>query len=408
MHSQKKLTLTLLFFVALLDWMGIGLVYPVFSSMLFSTAKGAFFLWPDSSAAARGWLLGILLGSMPLASFISGPFLGTLSDQKGRRPVLLATLIIGVVGYLISMAGIALKATLLLLFGRLVVGFSTGNAAVVTASIADLSTEKDKTGYFGIYSAACGIGFAIGPFIGGYLASQCYVAPFFIAALATLVSFLSIYFFFRETHETRFLWITQAFSWLTAFTQLKKAFLLGELRQLLLMMFLFCAGWSFFYEFIPINWIHFYKMDSSQVGLLYAWGALVYALSSSLLIRPIIKRIEHRFLVFISLAVVFFSMVIMIFFHSAIFVWIALAWLNFWVAIIWPTSTALVSNLATKETQGEVLGVFQSVQSFAFGISPLLGGIFIGFGYSSPLAVGAIAILAASIIYRRSRKLYIH
>jgi MFS transporter, DHA1 family, tetracycline resistance protein len=125
LSCSKKFALFILLFVAFIDWMGIGLVYPMFSSMFFH--RDIQLLAPEASDAMRGFWLGILLALMPIAQFFSSPILGTLSDQKGRRPLLKIALLFGVLGYLIAMAAVWIESLLLLLLSRVIIGISAGS-----------------------------------------------------------------------------------------------------------------------------------------------------------------------------------------------------------------------------------------------------------------------------------------
>ena len=179
-NKRDLFSLWFLLLVVFIDWLGLSLVYPLFSSILFHS-NASFF--PDCSHVMRSCMLGSLLAAMAIAQFFSGPVLGALSDQKGRRPVLLVSLVIAMGGYLLAAFAIFLRSFTLLLCSRVVVGIAAGNAGVVSAAVADLSDEKEKVKNFGLYGMACGIGFAVGPFIGGQLSSMGYEYPFLFAAL---------------------------------------------------------------------------------------------------------------------------------------------------------------------------------------------------------------------------------
>src|SRR5437868_6392469 len=105
---KRAIALWLVLFVVFLDWMGIGLVYPIFSSMIFHPDSSI--LDPSVSDSMRGWYLGVLLAVMSMAQFFSSPILGCLSDQKGRRPIFLISLVLGVMGYGFCIVGVLMKS----------------------------------------------------------------------------------------------------------------------------------------------------------------------------------------------------------------------------------------------------------------------------------------------------------
>lgn len=393
MKKGATVSLTLVLFVVFLDWMGVGLVYPMFSTMLFSS-EGPL-LDPNSTATVRGVYLGLLLSAMSAAQFFSGPVLGAFSDQLGRKPLFILTLILGVVGYALSTVGVLAQSIGLLIAARLLTGIAAGNAAVVNATIADLSTPDTKAKYFGYMSMSVGIGFTVGPILGGKLSQINYAVPFIVAGIATLFNLILIFFLFRETHTVRknaHIRIGEGLH------NLKKAFQIPGLQAIFITILLFCFGWSFFFEFIPVAWIADYNFNSSQIGFFFAYGAGFYALSAGLLIRPIVKRFSSGLVFFASLIALSITFFALLCHPHEFWVWIYLPIVNFFSALIFPTSTTMVSDWADENTQGETLGILASVQAAAFALSPLAAGSVLGNNPHMPMALGGIAMALAALI----------
>jgi DHA1 family tetracycline resistance protein-like MFS transporter len=390
---KAALSLWLVLFVVFLDWLGIGLVYPVFSTMIFHPEHSI--LDPSVSESMRGWYLGILLAVMSISQFLSSPIIGSFSDQKGRRPLFLISLALGIFGYTFCVVGIMMKSLFILIASRCFVGISAGNAAVVSATIVDLSDDSNKAKHFGLYSMACGIGFTIGPFLGGLLSKSHFAIPFCIAGVATVLNLVLIFYFFKETHHTR---KKAQIRWDEGIRNLDKAFKIRELKALFLTGLFFCFGWSFFYEFIPVSWIADFRFDATTIGFFYAYGAGVYALSSGILIRPIVEHYQHSTILFyalLSAGIILLSLLVL---PSSFWIWIYLPIVNFLMALVYPTSTTLVSDKTHKEAQGEILGILQSIQSAAFAISPLAAGWLLGNGSHMPTLVGGISMLAGALV----------
>src|SRR5579871_6514580 len=141
-NQINTFSLFILLLTGFLDWTSIGLVYPMFSSMLFHPEM--HFLSLETLDVIRGTWLGVLLASGPLAQFFSSPIIGTLSDQEGRRPVLKKSLFIIIFGYFLCSLGVWVESLVLLLAGRIIVGFGTGNVAVVYAAIVDISKPEER------------------------------------------------------------------------------------------------------------------------------------------------------------------------------------------------------------------------------------------------------------------------
>lgn len=391
--TVSSLSLWLVLFVIFLDWIGIGLVYPMFSSMLFHPEP--ILLPPETSTSTRGIYLGLLLAAMPMAQFFSGPVLGALSDSKGRKPLFLFSLSLALVGYFLSMSAVWAHSVALLIFSRLVVGIAAGNAAVVSATIADLSHAQNKTKNFGLYGSACGLGFTLGPFLGGQFSEISFALPFLVALLLTLANLVALYFLLPETNLHR---KETPFRVSDGLTNIKKAFQMAELRALFLSVLFLCLGWSFFYEFIPVVWISTYHMPSSGIGILYAYGALFFALSSSFLIQPVVSRFRQHEILFYGLSLLGGTILTLLFQPSLGWIWVYLPLVNFFIALLEPTATSMVSNWAHQDSQGEVLGIFQSIQSLAWIVSPLLAGPLLGFHLSFPMLLGGVAILISALL----------
>lgn len=397
--TRKKMILFILLCIAFIDFMGIGLVYPMFSSMLFH--NDVHLLSPDSSEAVRGFWLGILLATMPLTQFFSSPLMGTLSDQKGRKPLLKLALSVGVLGYLIAMVAVWMQSLVLLLISRVVIGLSAGSAGVVAASLSDLSSPEEKAKNFGLLNMACGLGFTIGPFVGGKLSEQGffgfsgYAIPFLFSAVFTFLNLLLLLFFYQETHHVRSL---VKLSLVQGVSNLKKAFHLPGIRIVFLSVFVFCFGFSFYWEFIPVTWINLYHMSTAQIGNYYAYAGGFYALSSGLLIRPIVNRVRPPAVLFYALMLLGVYILILLAHPSEYYLWWYLPFQHFLIALLFPTASAMISNWVKEGAQGEIMGILQSVQAGAFALSPLLSGILVGLDADMPILVGGAAMFLAALI----------
>lgn len=393
MQFSKVVSLWLVLLVLFLDWMGLGLVYPMFSSMLFSDDS---FVGPEVSAATRGWYLGILLATMSVAQFFSGPILGGLSDQKGRRGLLLISLVLGVVGYGFCALGVWMRSIVVLIAARFVVGLAAGNGSIVNATVADVSTHANKAKHFGLVSMACGVGFTVGPFLGGKLSEYGFEVPFIVAGCAILLNFVLVLLLFQETHLVRRNVKIKPHEGLY---NLVKAFKTPGLRAIFFAVLFYCFGWSFFYEFIPVTWIADFAFDSGQIGYFYAYGAGIYALSSGLLIRPIVGRFRQEPVFFYTLVTLGIVILLALESGNSFWIWIYLPIVNFLCALLFPTSSTIVSDASPSDAQGESLGILQSVQAAAFAFSPLAAGTFLGAHPHMPMLVGGIAMLLAAVVF---------
>lgn len=400
MFSQKSLSLFLVSLVAFIDLMGIGLVYPMFSSMLYQS--DCLLLPADTSDGVRGACLGLLLSVMPLTQFFSAPILGMLSDQRGRKKILIPSLTVGCLGYLVALVAVTHENFILLLLSRIAVGISAGTASVVSAALADISSAEDKAKNFGILNMAFGLGFTVGPFLGGVLSEHSlgfiegYSLPFAMAGVVTFLNLILIALLFKESYTPKTI---GKVSLSLGIRNIAKAFQIKGLRSIFLAIFLACVGWSFYWEFAPVTWISQHGFSTSTIGNFYAYGAVVYALSCGIFIRPIVNRFANDSILAYALlgSSVFIGM---LYFHTSdIWLWIYIPLQQFSFALFYPTAAAVISNAVSEDVQGEVLGVMHSVDSLAFGISPLIAGPLLGFSTSMPVIIGSLAtFLAASVV----------
>lgn len=291
---RDKLSFIVLLITAGMDWLTFGLVFPIFSAFVYRPEL--HFLPAHVSSLERGIWLGALLAVGPGISFFSSTIFGTFSDQKGRKKALQWTLCIVTLGFAISTLGVLLKNLVVVFIGRMVMGIGGGNTAIVNAAIADTSTRQEKASRYGLVSMANGIGFTIGPALGGMLSHWGgYATPFALAGLVTFINLILLSFFLKESFQNK---MRQHLHMRQEFKLLREAMRVSGIPILFCCFFIYSIGWSFYWEFIPVTWIEGYHLSTEEIGLLYAYGSLFYVVSSGLLIRPIIKRVAPLLILF--------------------------------------------------------------------------------------------------------------
>lgn len=391
--TNKRSTLFTALLVAFIDFFGVGLIYPLFSSMLFDPS---YPLLPhDTSPEVRGIWLGVLISVMPLAEFFSAPIWGALSDSKGRKKPLQLSLAIVLFGYIVAVSGVALNSLIFLLSSRIIIGIASGNVSIVQAAIADLSSSTEKAKNFGLYGMALGIGFTLGPFLGGLLSAFGYSVPFLVAALITAINLLFSFYFFEETHHCP---SVQKISPGMALTQLGKAFQSQGLRTILLVSFLHNFGWSYFFEFAPVYLITRFHFSSVQLGVFYGVAGGLYALSTGLLIRPFLNRLKPEILFCAGIFLTALTIFTLPFLPTVIWLWPVIFLMCFFVSFVAPTGITLVSNNGNDQMQGEVMGNLSSVNAAAFMLSPLFSGSLVGAYPTMPIWLGGMVMIAGALL----------
>ena len=381
-HALAFIAVTLL-----LDTIGFGLIMPVMPRLLVElTGEGL------SRAAVYGGWLGFVYAVM---QFVFAPVLGNLSDRFGRRRVLLFA--IGSLGIDYIIMGFA--PTLAWLFvGRAIAGAAGASFTPAYAYVADISPPERRAQNFGVVSAAFGIGFIIGPAIGGLLGSLGSRAPFFAAATLSLINLCYGFFVLPESLplERR-----RPFEWrranpLGTLAQMKKhPVVLGVLAALFL--------WGLGNQVMPSTWAFYTKFrfgwSEAMIGASFAAVGVVMATAQAVVMRQLVPRLGERRAAIIGIvagAIGFAG------FGLATASWMMFALLGCWffAALVMPTMNAFMSHRVSPDAQGELQGAVASLFSLAAIIGPpIMTHLFARFSApESSVHVPGAAFLAASLL----------
>lgn len=359
MDSRRQAALAFIFVTILLDVVGFGIIIPVVPAILNEFTGG------DLSLASRygGWLLF----SFSIVQFFSSPVLGNLSDRFGRRPVLLISLF----GFGIDYLFLAFAPGLGWLFlGRMIAGLTGGSITTATAYIADISTAENRSKNFGILGAAFGLGFIIGPVLGGWLGEIGPRVPFLAAAGLSLLNWLYGYFILPESlaiqHRRPFEW--KRSNPMNALLRLVSYKQVGKLA--FAVFFLHMASHS-----VQSTWSYFtmgeYSWSSAQVGnSLGVVGLLVAIVQGGLIGRANrMLGVERSVIAGLSLSVLG-----LLIFSLATSPWILYAGLIPYClsGIAGPSLQGYISSKIPPDSQGELQGGLTSIISLSAIAGPPL------------------------------------
>lgn len=356
---HKRHALTFVSITVFLDTVGFGVIVPVLPQFLVLIGNVNL---SDASA-----LSGYLIFSYAVTNFMFAPMLGNLSDAYGRKPLLVTSLFVYGGAYLLS--GFA-TALWMLFLGRLLTGITSATYAIANALIADVSTAEDKAQNFGLLGVAFGLGFIVGPALGGIIGAWDLRAPFFIASGLAFINTLYGLIFFRETlapENRRPFKLKRASPW-GALTQLSKyPLLIG----LVIAVFLNNIG----YHIWPSNW-NFYTIETFawtplDVGLSMAFVGVMSVIVQGGLLRIVIPKFGPvRCAYFgITATIVAFVGVATAGSSAALFFWCGMSSLGGLAA---PSVNSILSNQVAADSQGELQGIMASVSSVAMIVGPLL------------------------------------
>ncbi len=400
LQKNNTAALGFIFVTLLLDVIGLGIIIPVLPKLIVELIHG------DLSLAAEygGWLTF----SYAFMQFLFSPVLGNLSDQYGRRPVLLFSLF----GFGIDYLFLALAPTIGWLFlGRAIAGITGASFTTATAYIADISEPEKRAQNFGLIGAAFGLGFIIGPVLGGILGHYGSRVPFFAAAILSLLNWLYGYFIIPESlaKENR-----RPFQWkranpLGSLWQLKKYPAFTGLITSLVLVYLSAHAvqttWTYF-NMEKFNW------DEKMVGYSLGFVGFMIALVQGGLIRKILPKIGPHRGVYIGL--ILYSIGYLLFAFATqgwmMFVFIIPFSLG---GIAGPAIQGIISNEVPANEQGELQGALTSMMSATAIVGPpLMTGLFAYFTKpaapvyfpGAPFAMGAVFTIVSAVFAYKNFK----
>jgi MFS transporter, DHA1 family, tetracycline resistance protein len=392
---MRKPALLFIFVTVLLDMVALGIIIPVFNPLVLSFTRGNY--------ASASLLAGVLATIFAAMQFFGSPILGTLSDRVGRRPVVLLSNL----GTAFDYAILALAPTLGWLFiGRIVLGATTASITVASAYIADVTAEDKRAGAYGMISAAFGVGFVVGPALGGMLAVYGLRVPFWVAGALSLVNFLYGVFVLPESLAPEH---RNAFSWkranpLGAVKMLRRH---AELSGLAVSNLIGYVAHDALPQIFVLYTMLMFAWKTSTIGLSLAVVGVFTILISAFVIQPVVDRIGERRAMLLGL--LFGAAGFCMYGGSELLFWIAIPVNMLWM-IAGSASQSLMTRRVGKHEQGELQGAINLLRSsgtllgptiftgtFAFSISSL-------HSWRAPQVAwylaGAMLVVAAAVAWK--------
>lgn len=338
-----------LFSVIVLDLIGFGIVIPILP--FYAETYGA-----------NAFTLGLILTSYAGMQFLFSPLWGKLSDKIGRKNVLLMTMSGAILGMLI----LAMAPSLLWLFvGRIVAGIFGANISVATAYVTDITTEENRAKGMGLIGAAFGIGFILGPALGGLLAShENYAIPFYFAAALGLLNVLYASRSLQEVHSK-----TKEVP-----PRLLQVLKSPGILQFCLLNFFFTAGVTQLEATFAFFMMKRFNYDARAVAYILVLMALIMVLVQGGLIRRLAPRFGERNLLLFGGALLALAFIAVPSSITVAWLLIPLSISSLGRGIAQPSLMSLVSKLASSRERGAVMGSFQSAASLARILGPVTAG----------------------------------
>ena len=398
---KEKRILTILFVTLLLDVIGIGILIPVIPALFTNPESGAFML-AGYTVGQQYFVAGLMTALFGVMQFLAAPLLGDLSDTYGRKKLL--TLGVGVlaVAQLIFAAGIALVSLPLLFASRIVAGVAGANFSIVQATIADITKPENRARNFGLIGGAFGLGFILGPLIGGYIVALTGnpALPFLFAGCLGIVNLLFITLMLSETNHVRT--VASKFSLFKAFRNIKTAYMDVDNRPLYTVSFLQMLGFGIYTSFSGVFLSYRYGFTEANTGTYFAVVGFFIVVSQLFVVRWASARYSERQVLRFALPL----LALVLLAQTVVFdVWLLYCLIPFTAAAVGLITTnlpALISKGVSASRQGAALGINGSLQALSQGIAPILASVVAAsVGIPVIFVMAGLLVLVAFFVFPR-------
>jgi MFS transporter, DHA1 family, tetracycline resistance protein len=368
--ANRKAAMGFIFITMVVDIMGIGIIIPIMPELIMELTGG-------TNSEASVWYAWLAF-TYAIMQFVFAPVLGGLSDQFGRRPVLLGSLF----GFALDYIFMALAPTIWWLFvGRILSGLFGSSITTATAYVADVSTPEKKAQNFGMIGLAFGVGFIVGPAIGGFLGEYGARIPFYAAAIFTALNWLFGYFVLPESLSLE---KRRKFNW-------KRANPVGSLMQFKKRPIVLGLAFSMFFIYVAAHatqstWAFYTKekfdWSPGMIGLSLTFIGFIVAVVQGGLIRIIIPRIGEKMAIYTGLT---FYILGFLLFGLATEGWMMYVFIIPYAlgGLAGPSLRGIMSNEVPDNEQGELQGGLTSMVNITTIIGPPLMAFLFAF-YTSP------------------------
>ena len=354
-----------------LDLVGFGIVVPILGR--YAERYGA-----------SGLQVGLMFATFSVAQMIFAPVLGRISDRVGRKPVIIFSLVGTAVGSVVTGAAGALWV---LFLGRAIDGASGASVAVAQGAIADIAPPDQRAKLIGMLGAAFGVGFVVGPALGGLAALGGPHVPFYVAGALAGINAVAAYFRLPETKpDTSHIETTRR----------RRGALTPSLQRFAFVGFLSMLGFAGFESTFSLWGQRIFDFTEGTASLVFVFVGISLVIVQGALIGPVTKKLGSRTLLRIGLSLVAIGLLLLSMTSSWVLLFVALFLLSLGQGFSGPSGGALVAELAPVERRGEAIGYQQSTAAFGRIVGPVMAGVlFDHIGVGTPFFVGGVLMVVA-------------
>ncbi len=370
----------IIFVTILIDLIGFGIVIPVLPYYVEGVSFGA-----------TPFQLGLLVASFSIMQFIFSPIFGGLSDKYGRRPVLFLSLLGTAVGFLI----VGFATTLWMVFaGRILDGITGGNISTAQAYIADVTSLKNRAKGMGLVGAAFGIGFVLGPAIGGILSKFGSHVPFLFAGALAFCNAIALFFLLPESLKSG---TARSVRRMNRFAEIFDSLGDARFRTVTIINFLIITGFSIMTTSFAIYTMNRFGYDAAQNGYIFAYIGVLAVIIQGGVFSRLVERFGESTMIIAGCLMLTGSLAAVPYvgpqFGGLAGLLIGVACFAVGNSIASPALSSLASKNAGEHEQGKALGVMQSGASLARAAGPLIAGVLLNNSIAQKNTINAVSDL---------------
>ncbi len=368
-----------------LNFMGFTVIAPVIP----------FLISQYSTPGQTALFVGLMMSIYGLCAFIAAPVLGAVSDRYGRRPVLLISLAGSALGYVVFGIG---GAMWVLFAGRIIEGLTAGNISTLYALVADVTPPQDRGRFYGILGATGGLGFMLGPALGGLLGERSLAMPLFVAAGLSLLNLLWIYLAVPESRPQGRSSSASLGDMLNPFGTLMDALGFRALRIAFAAVFLFCLAGTMLQSNLSVFLKDQLSFGPGRIGAYLFVVGVMDILSQGFISGRLLSRYSAPLIARWGLSVNVIGALLVAsvaFIPSSPLLFIAIAVFVLGDGLFQPAISGVIANATPDDLHGRVQGANQAQQSIARFVGPVAGALLYGLHPSGPYFCAAVVLLLA-------------